>query len=70
MSAALKTLGQQPHGPISLKAFLDHRNYCECGLMSEDEVTKRVLNTMRRPSISETDMHQAIQRGFLAARKK
>jgi hypothetical protein len=68
MSAALRTLGRQPHGHISLKAFLDHLNYCEPGLMSEDAVAERIMRTIRGYGLKEAIARELIQKGFDAAK--
>jgi hypothetical protein len=70
MTAARRILHKQPHSAIAQKAFLDHRNYCEAHLMSEEDVTSRILKTMCGRGVSETDAREAIQRRFCAARKK
>jgi hypothetical protein len=69
MSAVLKNLSRQPNGNIALKAFLDHRNYCEPALMTEAEVAARIMRSMRAHGLKEAAMHEAIQKGFDAARE-
>jgi hypothetical protein len=69
MSAALRNLGQQPHGALALKAYLDAHNYILSGLMTEHEAIARIMRT-RDARIPEAEAMSAILKGLAAAKRK
>jgi hypothetical protein len=70
MSALLGRLIREPNGELAAKAYCEFRSYVLTGLMSENDMAKRIVASTRGSPIPETEAIAAVRQGIEAAKRK
>ena len=68
MSTVLRKLLLEPHGDLTVSAFLAHRNFVETQIFTPDQARDWLLRTAGL-AVSSSNAKMAIERGFEAAKE-